>query len=277
MFEDPTRRTEFILLPEAYSRAEEVLERKRINMDDFTTLYGEATLQEDKRRLAEKELWIRDLFVDDQDHKQESTLKLSTIFHAITVNNASWFGMSTNTNVYATTKFDDLFHGVDAVVEKNSQEGSTFLGLAIDVTFGHSAEKKILQIKNNIDHESLRVKYFRSGAGDFRGEISELPSFVVGVSADTLKELTNLFAKKEDDVLELHQVQFQILDQILLQCEYFTSYAESKGLPHLAEKYKKVKASILQSYNLSKRLIDDGDKGVRDDFHQELLQVLGQK
>ncbi len=278
MFEDPNKRTEFLLLPEAYQRAERFLEEKRINIDEFTSLYGEATIAGDKKRLAERELQIKDLFAEDPEHKQENTLKLATVFHAITVNNASWFGVTTNTTVHATTRFDDVFHGVDAVVEKNSPEGSTHLGLAIDVTFGHSAKKKIEHIKNHIDHESLtRVKYFKSETKGFRGEISELPSVVVGVSGDTVKELANLFARNEDGALELHQVQFQILDQILLQCEYFASYAESKGLTHLAEKYKKVSAFISQSYNLSKKLVEGGDKGVRDGFHQELLQVLGQK
>ncbi len=278
MFEDPTKRTEFLLLPEAYSRAEKVLEDKRIKMDEFTSLYGEVTVTEDKKKLAERELQIRDLFRDDPEHRQEHTLQLATVFHALTVNNESWFGVTTETSVQATTRFDDVFHGVDAVVEKNSPEGSTHLGLAIDVTFGHSAEKKITHIKNHIDHKSLtRVKYFKSETKGFRGEISELPSVVVGVSGDTVKELANLFARKEDGALELHQVQFQILDQIQLQCEYFASYAGSKGLTHLAEKYKKVSAFISQSYNLSEKLVEGGDKGVRDGFHQELLQVLGQK
>lgn len=278
MFEDPNKKTEFLLLPEAYKRAEEVLEKKRINIDEFASLYGSGTIAEDKKKLAERELQINDFFRDDPDHRQEHTLELATVFHAITVNNVSWFGMPTNTTVHATTRFDDVFHGVDAVVEKNSPEGLTHLGLAVDVTFGHSAKKKVEHIKNHINHQSLtRVKYFKSEEKGFRGEISELPSVVVGVSGDTVKELANLFARKEDTALELHQVQFQILDQILLQCDYFASYADAKGSPHLADKYKKVSAFISQSYHLSRKLVDGGDKGIRDIFHTELLEVLNQK
>lgn len=282
MFGNSEQRVGMVLLPEAQKRAEEVFATQRIKESDFADLYGADVIEEDKRRLHEREMEIDDLFrADARGHEVESknTLELASVFEAVMVSRSSWFGMPTNTRTYATTKFDNVFHGVDAIVEKVSPgQGSTELGLGIDMTFGKNIEvikRKIEKIKRHIDQGELtRVKYFKSKQRAMRGELSELPLVVVGSTADTARELTNLFARREDAKLEEHQVQFQIMEEIIIQCEYFAGYARAQKKEDLAKRYDGVKAFIVSSMNLNKRLVDDGDKGVRDQFFADLRSLL---
>lgn len=282
MLERPDQRVEIVLLPEALKRADEVIEANRIKVDDFRDLYHDEGVSEDERRLREREMQIHDLFErESQGHEGEArhNLELSKVFHGVVLNNPTWFGMPTNTKTYATTRFDDVFHGVDIIVEKVSpQNQSSELGLGIDVTFGKNIEtikRKIEKIKKHIDQGELtRIKYFKSKQRAMRGELSELPLVVVGSTADTARELANLFARKEDGKLETHQIQFQVMQEIIIQCEYFAAYARAQNKEDLAKRYDGVKAFIASSMNLNKRLVDDGDKGVRDQFFADLKSLL---
>lgn len=282
MFERSDQRVEIVLLPEALKRADQVIEANRIKVDDFRDLYHDEGIKEDNDRLHQREMQIQDLFErESEGHLAEAkhNLELSKVFHGVVLNNSTWFGMPTNTKTYATTRFDDVFHGVDIIVERISpQNQSSELGLGIDVTFGRNIEtlkRKIEKIKKHIDQGELtRIKYFKSKQRAMRGELSEIPLVVVGSTADTARELANLFAKKEDAKLEGHQIQFQVMQEIIIQCEYFSAYARAQNKEDLAKRYDVVKEFINSSMKLNSRLVDEGDKGVRDQFFTDLKGLL---
>jgi len=278
MFENPENKVDIVLLPEATERANKVLNLHKIDMDGFSDLYSPDVIATDRKYLAEREQQIGDLFAEQAgEHRLEAehTLELATIFHAIVVNNSSWFGPVMGTKVYATTRYDDVKHGVDAIVERVTTEGTSLLGLGIDVTFGKQVDRKIRKLKEHIDNGSLtKVKYFKSGLKSVIDEITQLPSVVVGATADTARELTNLFAKGKDNELGDHQVQFQVLEQILMQCEYFAKYARDQNKESLAIPYDNAIKFIRTAYALNKKLVAAGDKGVRDQFFDDMKRVL---
>lgn len=126
-----------------------------------------------------------------------------------------------------TSEYDDIYNGVDLVIEIGSKESAIgHLGLGVDVSFSLDLQKKFQRIKDDIDafdgedHRLGVVKYFKSKAAGMRGELSGLPRVVTAFDLGVLEDL----AVKSDD-LKGHIGQALMITEIEKQLTAFQEYA----------------------------------------------------
>jgi hypothetical protein len=269
MFEKPDQRVEFVKMPKALEKAKGILAESRIKMEDFSDLYGEETLAEDREKLAQREA----SFTTGRGVSEvyEGVNKdLATIFEAMIFDQgerSKWFG--DRASLVAASRYDDVINGVDLVVEWDQNGGVSRMAAGIDVTFNHDVQKKISSIKRSILENDLGViKYFKSKVSKIRGEISEIPRIILGADVDTVRELTNEWASNNTRVLEKHPVQFQFFDEAISQCHYFIDFAERNNQPRIADAYSDL-LRVLQFQYDKKTMSLGADPKIRDSFYRD--------
>jgi hypothetical protein len=177
-----------------------------------------------------------------------------------------------------TAEYDDVFSGIDSVAQYNLAGGfEANLGLAIDVTFGHGAGRKLQKIRDRIiEGRAGRVKYFASGS--MRGEKTNIPSIVVGADKLVVEGLARLWMDPASGRhLVNHPVQYQIIEMALLQARAFEKFALRNGQVDIAKSYEQIGA-LLEKINKEKHVrgnldVQDRDRVFRDvqDFTQNAL------
>jgi hypothetical protein len=221
-------------LERAYERAALVLNHKEINPLHFTALYGAEYVRND---IAEVER-LEKRFSAEMSPEDRENAMLAQVFEAIIheegdakgkgVGAGGWFGPEAHT--IASSRYDDIKHGVDTIIEFRRQTDAAYLGLAVDVTFSTSVEDKLRRIRDEVKSGELtRLKYFESEFLGFRGELSGVPRVVVGVERKTVQELVEQWMEGNTETLKTSQVQHQLLFEIQMQLEAFEKYAESHG------------------------------------------------
>ena len=159
----------------AFRKAEEKVNKDRIDVGSFRDLYGSADIEADKRRVMD----VRAGIARENDPQRMLLRKYATIFEWI-INDGieldEYFGENAFTK--KTSEYDDLVNKVDIIVEFHDQEEgrqASYLAVGVDGTFSSSQEtqaKKFLEIKREIDRGELgRIKYFVSDYVGFRGEL----------------------------------------------------------------------------------------------------------
>lgn len=274
MFEQPKNEQEIIeqmTIDKIYEKAKKLFKKYKIELNEFKDLYGNDTIKKDEGYVKN----LKKEFVKKNSPEQEEINKLATIFEAILYEHSelsNWLGE--NASTIKTSSFDDIANGVDSVVEFNEEEGSSsHLGLAIDATFSNDIRKKIQRIKKEIEQGELaKIKYFKSEKKGFRGELSQIPRVIIGANVQTIKELGELWIENENKKLGKHTIQFQILDQILIQLETFEKYANKVNQPEIAEIYNKAHKLILEIYEKKEELIDDS--GERDSMYDDIVKAM---
>lgn len=273
MFEIPNKKVEFVQMPVALKKAEEVLGKYATQMDDFSDLYGAEVIARDKATVASLEKRFSDgrvLPIHEIVNKQ-----LATIFEAIIFDqgeSSNWFGE--NAFLIKTTNFDDYVNGIDMVVEYDEEGGVTRMAAGIDVTFHHNVQKKIAKIKDSILNGELGIiKYFQSEVSDIRGEISKIPRIIIGADVDTVRELTNEWAAGNIKRLANHPVQFQFFDEAISQCKYFIKFAEENKKPEVVRAYTLLLRILEKQQQLKREAIGE-DKGTRDMFMKDMEAFL---
>jgi hypothetical protein len=282
-FEDQTQHQEFIKLPAAEDRAAEVIEthNAKTNMDDFKVLYGPEAVEADKAYVVERKEGFRadaEALPTDERLWQERGARLAYVLEAIVVNQRTWLGM--NADILPTSPYDNFKNGVDAILEHKFGNVYTHGGLAMDVTSSATqTSKKLLERLSQIRTGHLAtVKYFHSPEAEIRSGLSEIPAVVIGASGDTMEELINLFASHEDDSLNTHPVQFQFIEQIIMQAEFFAQYAKENNVPNAAAiiaAYDKL-ATQMRTVRKQKNLVykNEDQKNIRDKFHEDMITTL---
>ncbi|MFA6407338.1 MAG: hypothetical protein WCV80_01375 [Candidatus Paceibacterota bacterium] len=263
---------EHLTVDQGFKKAERLLSQEAIKPRSFADLYGEDSVKED-------ELYVEKMEAEfEQGHSPEmrETQKLATIFEAIVHDNADmseWFG--SDAEAIKPSRFDDIKNGVDTIIEIQEDERSaSHLGLAIDATFSQDMEKKFTRIRREIDAGELaKVKYFQSEHLSIRGELSNLPRVVIGADAKTIKELNELWLEGKKRDLGKHSVQFQILEEIVMQLEAFRRYAEEKNKKELAIIYESTRSLVAGI--LSKKHHEVHDNGDRDQIYYAIQSNLG--
>ncbi len=166
---------------------------------------------------------------------------ISKILEAIFYEHAElseWLG--SNVETIKTSRFDDIVNGIDVIAEFSGNQETSHLGLAIDATLSNVIEEKLERIKKEIDEGHLaEIKYFYSEELNIRQPKKNLPRVIICVEAKTIKELSELWMENKNKELGQHQIQYQILEEIILQLETFKNYVEQKGFSNLAEIYEK--------------------------------------
>lgn len=147
------------------------------------------------------------------------------------------------------------------------------LALAIDVTFSPNIRDKFERIREEIDRGDLAtVKYFHSDYMHFRGQLSKVPRVIIGADCRTVKELADLWLNDKKRKLGEHQIQFQILDEILLQLKIFRAYAERKGQADLVDIYGRAEELVTKIWEQKRKALEDN--GLRDDVFASIKDYL---
>lgn len=279
-------RVDYVLHGRAHDRAMEVYDRKIKGREPKDFIGGEFYTAESVGNIEEKVEAYEKLFeqelerIDEITKKRiEMSKKLSDCLEGIILNTKTWFGITSQ--VYPTTKWDDYVNGVDLVAERMSGDVVNHHGFALDITYGgyNTILKKINRISDRLKKGDLgKVDFFKSNDGRFKGQLGQIPLVVIGADGNTMKVLVNLFAEKEDQKIEDHPVQFQIIEQVIIQCEFFIELA--KGIEDLDISNKIIKAyeNLKKDFELIRKAkqtlnLDTGSK-FRDVFHENLTNIL---
>lgn len=259
-----------------YNRIVPEHKRNAIKPEDFADLYTEQRVRADIALVASREK----LFQEDDRRNPElkERKRRAEMFEALLVQQIeleNWFGQEASTII--PSRYDDIEKGVDLIVELES-EGGFFkhLGLSIDATTHvPSIKRKIDNVRKDIQHGHLTtVKYFHSESRGFRGELKDIPRVVVGADANSVRELAGLWLnlnkvreqktslekdldKNHPEVMRLkqqidllrkrlaqHRIQFQVLEEIRAQLEYYVFLAQRQRQNTLVEKYQKALTTV---------------------------------
>lgn len=283
---DYYERVDYTLHERASKRADEIYDKKIKGRkpDDF--IGGEFYTKEAIENINTKVEWYEKTFADqaaaldtDKREKQEMSVKLAHCLEGIILNAKTWFGPTSK--VYPTTKWDDYYNGVDLVAERMTGDVMNHHGFALDITYAgrNVIARKINKIVDRIKNGKLgKVDFFKSNDGVFKGQLGEIPLVVIGADGNTMKGLVNLFAEKEDEKIEDHPVQFQIVDQVLMQCDFFIKIAEQIQDPITKDRITKSYETLKKDFELIKklkaRISGDLNGNFRDTFHENMTNVL---
>ncbi|MCX6762643.1 MAG: hypothetical protein NT093_02560 [Candidatus Moranbacteria bacterium] len=176
---------------------------------------------------------------------------LGKIFEQIVLENfGKW--IAENVSVQEASRFDDLKNGVDAVAEIKRPAETNYLALALDATHGNNVTNKLARIRDQIKTGKMtEVKYYQSPDDSFRGKLLQVPRVVIGADKFKVMELAKLWVDGKEDELSAHPIQFQVLEEIILQLETFRGYALFCGKISVAETYKK-QLDIFRKYQSEK-------------------------
>jgi hypothetical protein len=256
-----------LTIDQAHVKAQKVLGKDIIKPKQFSHLYDESMIEKDEALVAKRKAE----FVGGRDPRKETVEKLAAVFEAVLHEEAElseWLGP--NVTTIKTSDFDDIVNGVDSVAEiREGEAGTSHLAFAIDVTFDENTEKKFERIKQEIDKGELaKVKYFFSQDTGFMGSLNMVPRVVVGAEPKTVEELSELWLERNNKVLGSHQIQFQILEEILIQLEAFEQYANRIKQFEVAGKYEKARHLI--EVILSEKQGSLIDEGIRDSVFESI-------
>lgn len=254
----------------AYKKAERDLRESAIDPETFRDLYHDGV---DNDLAYVKEMEAQ--FEKNATPETREAKRLATVFEAILHENAElsdWLGP--NATTIKTSLYDDIKNGVDTIAEfKEDGSPASHLGLSIDVTFASDTEKKFNRIYEELKRGELpKIKYFRSEAVGFRGELSDAPRVVIGAESKTIKQLAELWLEGQKKELGLHPIQFQILEEILMQLETFKSFAQKNKQDAIADTLEQ-RARIVEKILEEKRISLD-DTYERDSVFYEMEQNL---
>jgi len=251
-------------------KAEKIIKDAETNPEDFRDLYGNTNVDRDTAYVKEME----QRFKKEDDPNDKEILNLATVFEAILYDQgeqSNWLGSKVTT--VKTARYDDIKNHVDMIAEFEEDRSASHLGLAIDATSSTHEESKFKCIKKEIDTGKLtQVKYFKSENIGFRGQLFNIPRVVIGVEAKTVRELSRLWLEGKNKELGAHPVQFQILEEILIQLETFERYAKSVKRDKAAMVYKKAKEQIAGIYR--EKLNGREDRSERDSVFEEIKREM---
>ncbi len=277
----------YVLHERAAKRAEEIYDKKMVGrrMKDFIgdEPYTAETMEriEEKVNKAEADFaeQVAALPPEIRD-KHEMSKKLADCFEGVILHVKTWFGPTSQ--VYPTTRHDDFFNGVDLVAERMNGDIVNHHGFALDITYAgyNIILKKVQRIADRLKQGKMgKVDFFKSNDGRFKGQLAEIPLVVIGADGNTMRGLVNMFAEGEDQKIEDHQVQFQIVEQVLMQCDVFIKLAEEIQDKEISGRVIKAYSTLKKDFelikNLKYRLATNIDKGERDGFHENLQAALG--
>lgn len=287
LFGQKEREISTIAEDKAWEMAQQVIAAGAIKPEEFIDEpgYTEEEIKRDQKYVERIEKKI----ADEQTPEQAESAKKAEVFEALLYDQTekqNWLGQDTST--IKTSRFDDIANGVDMAVEVLPEDKpASHIGLAVDATFSNDVDAKIKAILKSIDEGTMaHIKYFHSENTDDRKKLYKIPRVVIGAGADTVDSLAELWlrasSKKADasvvkeskETLRAHFIQFQILEQILMQLHAFEAYARRKGRDESAAIYHEayeVFDEILQKKRKDKEVADSGR---RDSVHYTLMTAI---
>ena len=249
-----------MVLDQAYHEADGVLSHEIIEPRQFSHLYKADMIKADNEYVDRRNAEIE----ENSDPEQERIKKIATAFEAILYQESelsAWLGE--NVVTINASEFDKFKNGVDTIAEFHEETGTSHLAMGIDVTFSTDLENKFNRIKKSIDDGELtEIRYFYSKDTGFMGQLNMVPEVIIGAEFKTIEELIDLWLERGNKkALGEHQIQFQILEQILIQLKAFEEYASSIGKFEIAARYgKAIKLVEKIYYDKQGSLVDNGTR-----------------
>jgi hypothetical protein len=240
----------------------------RIDMSSFT---NRKDLSKDVARVHEKLNLIREKCMHGAEEEKMAFVQSDVFEHMLHkhITDAKWFGDKTKSILPAI--YDDLFHGVDLILEQRFDRGAyAFSSLSMDATFSaQGAVKKIEKIMSYLHEGRLgKVKYFKSDAANFKGSMNNVPNFVVGVGRPALFDMVGQYVQKGATPEINQEARRMVLEQIIIQANYYSEFLLSKGFKEEADQYFQVGKNMAEILATIPELTNK--KGV-DEVHQAIL------
>lgn len=240
-----------IMLP-AYVKAMDILDNESIKPEKFTDTYKEETMAEHRKYVENcKKLFERNRMEElPQDWIRAEVFgkTLEGLIHDQI--NKGVFGE--NVRGVSTTDYDDIYAGIDEVLERQGEDGTSYLGFALDFTFGNPT-KKIKGIVDNINSGRLNdVYYYESPFGEtpsFHGKLQGVPKVIVGMDNENLLKLTEQWIKNDQEAITQNHIFLGILKQIKEQAEVFGIYAKRTNKTEIATRYATIEKAMSIIFN----------------------------
>src|SRR3989338_1037407 len=261
------------LVEKGFEKAQALITRDAIDPKRFINLYGKENVERDLRYVADnEEAWNAARAKESPETIEK--MKRATVLEAILHEHgelSEWFGGKVT--MIKTSRFDDINRGVDSIAEFEGKDGYSFLAMAIDATASQHVGGKIAHIAAKIKGGHLAsVKYFEAENLEMRGELSGIPHVIVAADQKTIDELTELWLTGKNSELGKRPIQFQILEEIEMQCTAFAAFAQRVGQDEIAEQYLKMKELITGLQSEKKQTLKDSGK--RDDAMYAIREEL---
>ena len=267
------------------SKKAELVDRHRPKESTFNDIYSKEEIENDLKEIERiQSIW------EKSDNNNEYLKKISSLYEGVIVdqiNTSAWFG--DNCESIATSLYDDIKNGVDAVTIFKQGESRKYLGLGIDITF--ASDKKILEKKLDSIKQCIRsrtlpsLKYFQDPNTKEHKKIF-FPKVIIGSRLSSAEKLIQLWGlkKEENKKLKEHPVSSKIILETLAQLKYFYEYAvhlsENDTIEKNKEEYRNIAIEYGSMYNAfvdiyynKKELIDSHLNEISDDKSPSI--VLG--
>lgn len=253
-------------------------ESLQINMDDFIGIYGNKAVQKDRKEINKMKKKFAKAFSDrikslrksglhDKADQEVAHKRIAEIFEDIfpfLVEENNLFGPETTSIL--TSDYDDIFGAkIDNILEFSHGDGAySHLGITMDLTIGdkYTINNKIEKIVRNLEKDNF-IKYFQSDGIGMKGQYLNMPKVIMTGSTNTVIELMMLQKQnkdKGDDRINEHKFQFQALEEVLMQLEYFVKNIRNQ----------KIKDKYLVSINKVKNILEEKIKNIGIDKYKEI-------
>lgn len=240
---------EAYVMSKAYEKAIGILERESIKPEQFSETYSEALLTKCANYVTNCERKFEERRESDIAWKRAEIFgkTLEALLHDQI--NQGIYG--DDVRGVSTAPYDDYYAGIDEVLERQDENGSTYIGCALDFTFGHP-EKKMEKIVQSIEAGLLHdVIFYESPFGNpphVHGKLQGMPKIVVGMDAEHLTELSELWIGDEQERIQDSHLLLMILRQIEQQSEVYEIIAKRHHKNEVAARYRQVYNSVLKLY-----------------------------
>lgn len=234
---------------------------------EFSDFHSEEVIERDLAYVKEYETYFSEKGTKTEKH----TKKLATILEAILADGLSryeWIGKTIR--LYPASKYDEIHHGVDGILEIDEGYEDKFLALGIDVTFGTSKtalKRKFSKLTESIRNGYLtKVKYFLDEKEEPMDSFYA-PKIILAVPIQELEELMSLWATNNHEELKKHRIRSELFVEAFLQCKLLAEYAEKHNQEEVQEAYETVLRKL-------ERIIDSGPAYLRTAFMNDEKGVI---
>lgn len=263
---------EAYVMPRAYQKALRIIEEQSIKPESFSGTYSEQLIQNCAEYVANRE--------SEFDHDPRTDM-LGKTLEAMLHDCLNQGIYSKDVRGVKTSAFDDYHAGIDEVIERRDADGSSFVGCALDFTFGYP-EKKIAKIHDHIKSGVLQdITFYDSPFGDpphIHGKLQGIPKVVVGMDPAHLVSLAELWLREDIENPKSVQLFLMLLRQIEHQAEVYEILAKQAQRKEVALRYSQIHAAISKLYKEQKEvrqvtmldsdvLSDNVNKAIKDKLY----------
>lgn len=272
---------------------------KALKLENFVGRhYSQEAISADQEYVAKMEKLFQEYPPEEKARHMRGEL-----FEAIVdsqIDDSDWMG--SRASVTVPSRFDDIKHGIDGIVNFEREEGGTsHLALAVDVTDSKiKMDEKFNGIMGSIKSGSLsKVEYFRSD--NFEGRLFNVPRIVIGAGRETVNDISEILlsfrrlratvaashrpgqepteaerrtAQNLADIrkrLAAHPLQGMILVEAKTQLEAFRKYALEIGKTTTAGYYTEVLTLIDNVIEQKGKEAAVPDEAAEDPIYQMIL------